>query len=260
MASILGQTHRDLICLVVNDGDDPGPLRAALAGLDDDRLVVADLPHNRGRYFVDAATVRACQTRWWMPHDADDYSEPHRLASLLAAAEPETDAVFTPFVNHYQDGAIKVRPIRHLRPDGRRRYVTHSSQAWRREFVAPLTHPGTRVAWDGFVTSAAVLTGRVVMLPDPSYHRVRRPGSLVTSAETGRGSPFRRAQRAHQHRLWRQAVTAARRDGAVGVARVVARDIDPRLMREVREQAARLREALEVRAGDRVREQRDRVG
>ena len=55
--SVLGQTHRDLTLVVVNDGDrrSPWPL---LADIDDDRLVRFDLAENRGRYFADAIEHR----------------------------------------------------------------------------------------------------------------------------------------------------------------------------------------------------------
>ncbi|MBB4935654.1 glycosyltransferase involved in cell wall biosynthesis [Lipingzhangella halophila] len=258
MASILGQTHRDLTCLVVNDGDDPAPLRAALDGIDDGRLVVVDLPHNRGRYFVDAVTAQACLTEWWVPHDADDASEPHRIEALLAAAEQGTDAVFSPFTNHREDGRVEHRAIRGRTPDRRMRYTAHLSQLWRTSAARRLTHPGYRVAYDAVMTTAALYYGHVVIHGEPSYHRIRQPESLVTSVATGRGSPHRRETRQKLKRLWRRIDTGSSTLDDAG--RWIHADTDPGLVAEVDEQAARLRETLLGGVGDRVREQRDRVG
>lgn len=244
MTSILAQTHRDLTCLVVNDGDDPAPLRAALDSVDDGRLAVVDLPHNRGRYFVDAVTAQACLTEWWVPHDADDASEPHRLETLLAAAA-SADAAFSPFTNHREDGTRQHRPIRGRTPDRRLRYTTHLSQLWRTETARALAHPGYRVAYDAVMTTTALYYGRVALHGDPSYHRIRRPDSLVDSAETGRGSPHRRETRRRLKSLWRaiDAGSASLDDAA----RIIRSDISPGLAAEVGEQAARLRETLEAR-------------
>lgn len=234
---------------MINDGDNPDKLNDALDGIDDDRLAVFHLQENRGRYFIDAVATRICPTKWWMPHDADDWSDPHRIESLIRAANSHTDVVFTPFINHHQDGKQKYRSIRHLgRSALRREYVTHMSQLWRVDFARPLMHPGMRVSWDGFATSAALLTGNVVILNEPTYHRVYRPGSLVTSRATGRGSPLRRSQRRHQRELWRTAIKAYRVAGnnQRAIHKVISNSIDSSVMDDVENQSTMLRSLLEA--------------
>jgi glycosyltransferase involved in cell wall biosynthesis len=50
--SVLKQTHRDLVCVVVGDGDEP-----PLSKVRDSRLVVHSYSTNRGAYFALPARV-----------------------------------------------------------------------------------------------------------------------------------------------------------------------------------------------------------
>lgn len=238
--TILAQTRRDLVLVVVNDGDQTSPW-PALDDVDDPRLVRFDLPTNRGRYFVDAVTATACVTPWWMPHDADDYSEPDRIAALVAAAH-DAEVVFTPFTNHRQTGQIEHRPIRGRTADRRLRYTAHLSNLWATPVARALVHPGYRVAYDAVMTTTALYYANTALLDVPSYHRVRRPGSLVTSASTGRGSRVRRAQRQSLKRLWGRIRQVSTLDAA---SRIIRADAGAQVWRDVHDHAAALRMLLE---------------
>lgn len=91
--SILAQTHRGLLVIVVNDGDDQATW-GELTHIDDPRLIRFDLKANRGRYFADAVVLNTIDSPYFAVQDADDWSEPQRLAVLLRALrEAHADAV-----------------------------------------------------------------------------------------------------------------------------------------------------------------------
>ena len=78
--SILGQTHRDLTCVVVFDGDRTG--WNTIDDIDDARLVRHVLGENRGRYFADQVVLDATQSDYFLVQDSDDWSEPGRVERL----------------------------------------------------------------------------------------------------------------------------------------------------------------------------------
>lgn len=242
--SILAQRDVELRCVVVNDGDHRTPPWPRLEHITDRRLLRFELPDNRGRYFVDAVCVAALDGGWWSPHDADDWSEPTRLATLLQAAA-DRPVVLGAHINHYRSGATVVREVK---PVGQRmRYRIHLSGLWRPQVAGALTHPGWRIEWAAAMTSAALLTGYAAVVQQPLYHRVLRRGSLVTDPATGHRSPYRVQQRRRMRRLWRRMVAAAGSPAQLTpLAAVVAADVNPRLRGEVSQHAARLRNLLEV--------------
>jgi glycosyltransferase involved in cell wall biosynthesis len=237
--SILAQSHEDLICVVVNDRDRKAPPWPALEDITDRRLVRFGLRHrNRGRYFIDAMCVQVLRgvADWWHPCDADDWLDRDRLAALLDVAGPNTDAVYSGWTQHHEDGTVVRRP---LRPPVRKiRAVAHLSNLWRPGFAAHFTHPGQRVGYDQVMTMAAWTHGTVATVDDWQYHRQLRPGSLTRSPVTGKGTPFRRAQKRHQRVLWAR-IRAQPTLSAAG--KVIAADIPVDLAAAVTAEADRLR-------------------
>ena len=75
--SILAQTHRDLVCVVVGDGAEP-----PLAGVKDSRLVVYTNRVNRGAYFSQMVALGASPFEWYAPIASDDWVDPEHIEKL----------------------------------------------------------------------------------------------------------------------------------------------------------------------------------
>lgn len=237
--SVLAQTHRDLLLVVVNDGDDQTPPWPELAHITDPRLIRFDMPANHGRYFADAVVLAACSTPWFALCDADDWAEPGWLADMLAeATRRRLDAVYTPqWVHHGPDDPGRVEPVgdlNRLRPNMHQ--IAHHAALYRAEALRAVggPHPGFRVGFDTLLTSLMALTGRVKGLREPLYHRVSRPGSLTTSPDTGFGSPHRVEAAQRLQDLY----AACRRENS---ARPAIADVPAELRDQVAADAARLR-------------------
>jgi glycosyltransferase involved in cell wall biosynthesis len=205
VGSVLGQTHRALTLVVLNDGDDPTHAWAPLAHVDDPRLVRFDLPQNGGRYRADAIALAACPTEFFMVHDSDDWSDPDRLERLLAKAEGR-DVVLGGYRIHRQDGSTRdVAPTPELISDASAlRHVAHHTALFRTEALRSIggPHPGYRVSYDTFMIDVAVLTLRWAVVREPLYHYRQRPDSLVSDRRTGMRSPYRQKIRAELATAW----------------------------------------------------------
>ena len=180
--SVLEQTHRDLVCLVIGDGEDP-PLSGELA---DPRLRLWRLRRNRGTYFALQLALLASPHRWFAPHAADDWTDPGHLEQLLAVAGADGDAVITGAVWWEQGG----RPA-----------TIHEARyevgLFTRERLLSIGgyNPDERMGQDSLLIRLLDATGPLRATHAPTYHRVRRPGSLTTATETGLRSRARRAMR-----------------------------------------------------------------
>src|SRR5690606_31484950 len=78
--------------------------------------VVYTMPANRGRYFCDAVAFEASNnSRYYAQHDADDWSEPERLETLMSY---RPGAVAGQQVWHQMDGSLKLPrcPYRNVGP------------------------------------------------------------------------------------------------------------------------------------------------
>lgn len=183
--SVLGQTHRDLMLVVVGDGEIP-----SLGDVKDSRLVVWSLPENRGRYFIDAVVARAAQTPWFTVHDSDDWSDPHRLERMLARSSGAEVVAGAETVHTSTRASHKLDPKRfnHYKMD----HLFHISALYRTEVIDGLIHPGFRVGYDTLLSNLLTLSTDVRFSPEPHYHRCFRPGSLTNSPATGMSSPTRR--------------------------------------------------------------------
>ncbi len=233
--SILAQTHRNLTVVVVNDADDPPPW-PALAHLDDPRLVRFDLDTNQGRYFADEVVLRATTSPWFLIQDADDWSEPDRIARLLAAAEAEeADAAisFSVFHDARRRGRSRVMRWRKLRePMGAD--LVHRADfhgLYRTEAVRRIGgwYAGFRIGYDTAILNFLIMTGRIARVDRPLYHRRLRPGSLTSSPATGHGSPARRAVAGDLRQLHAEAFRAYRTsDDRAAVATAIERLVGER--------------------------------
>lgn len=235
--SVLGQTHEDLVLVVVNDGDAPETAWAPLRDLDDPRLVLFDLPENRGRYFCDAVTLAACVTPYWTTHDSDDWSDLERLKKLFSAA-PGNDAVFGGYTQHRKDGSTKEKhpKVEEILGSDTLRHVAHHTGLYRTAALRSIggPHPQYRVAWDTFQVAVVANLFRWAVVPDPLYHYQQRPGSLVQAPATSMKSEYRQKLRERLAKHWQE----FRRSGKLPPC-------DPTVRGEVDHHAERLREILD---------------
>lgn len=236
---VLAQTLEDLALVVVNDGGRPLPALPR-----DPRLVVHELPENRGRYFADAVVTRALAARpdaFWTPHDADDWSEPERLEKLLPAAVD--GAVVAPYWRHQPQRPAVVQDVRRERvaqPTHRFAHLVHwSAGAYTVERLerAGGLHPGFRIGFDTLHTLMVALTGPVAVHDEPGFHWHRRTsGSLTSDPATRLGSRTRSRARIQLRSLYQRAWEERRRDPG----RVVRDDVPAELHELVAEHAAKL--------------------
>ncbi|WP_049566864.1 glycosyltransferase [Streptomyces sp. SBT349] len=241
--AVLAQSHVDLVCVVVNDGDHASPPWPALADIADERLIRLDLPEQRGRYFADAVVLAACSTEWFAVHDADDAAAPGWLAGMLAAAG-DRDVVLTAQRVHPLRGRVAVEQAKPW-SDGRYRHHAHMAGLWRTSWLRQVggPRPDWRIAWDTMLTGAALALDAATVVDEPLYDRHRRRGSLTTAPETGNGSAERKQAAARARKLWPDMVSAAD-SGPEAVGAVLTADVPAELLAEVEQHADRLRRLL----------------
>jgi glycosyltransferase involved in cell wall biosynthesis/protein-L-isoaspartate O-methyltransferase len=255
--SVLSQTHRDLRLVVVNDGDPhlPWPL---LEHVDDERLVRFDLDANRGRCFADAVVLAATDSPWFGVQDADDWSEPERVARYLVALR-ERHAEFAVGAQWlHAEGRVSVETNdRVLEPlSERMRHIGHHCGLAGTDVLRSFggIHPGYRFGYDTLLVNLLRMAARVAEGGEPLHHRRRHGGSLTSSPETGIGSParlaaqrrlsalYQRARRCHQDYLAGEIDRAELRRR---IGRLIRDDdVDPGTATAVGEAAARLRQVL----------------
>ncbi len=208
--SILAQTHSNLTLVVVNDGD-PNPPWDLLAHIDDPRLVRYDLGVNRGRYFVDAVILAATPDPYLLIQDADDWSEPERVAALLDAVRGQGGQHFErrqpPVVGAvsacrlWREGSRQGQLLAYpgLRRPLSERFEFRSDHhgLFRSDALSMIggNYGGYRIGYDTLLINLLSMLGEVAYVERPLYHRQVRAGSLTTSQATGMRSPQRRQVR-----------------------------------------------------------------
>ena len=175
--SILAQTHRDLVCVVVGDGAEP-----PLAGVKDSRLVVYTNPVNRGAYFSQMVALGANPHEWYAPVASDDWVDPDHIEKLAShGTDMATGAVWY----HLGDRPPKV--LRKLYEVGM--YRTE------RMLSVGGYNPAERLGQDSLTLKVMRIVAPMDATTEPTYHRVQRAGSLCTDPATKKGSPAREAMR-----------------------------------------------------------------
>jgi glycosyltransferase involved in cell wall biosynthesis len=177
VCSVLAQTYRDLVCVVIGDGDEP-----PLAKVKDPRLVVYTLPNNRGAYFSQMVALGASPHEWYAPVAADDWVDPDHIEKLAAHG---TDMA---------SGAVWF----HL--DGRKPKILHKLYEvgmYRTERMLAVGghNPAERLGQDSLTLRVMRIVAPLEATTEPTYHRYSRPGSLCTDPATKKGSPARNAMR-----------------------------------------------------------------
>lgn len=221
--SILAQTDRDIAVLVVGDGQEPH-LRVR-----DNRLDVYTLPANRGPYFAQQVALTASPFPRYAVVGADDWIEPDHIARLRAVGG---DAVISGAVwFHGLNGSVFV----HENGYEVGLYATDRLRAIGGH------NPAERIGQDTLLIRLLRMTGDLRATHHPTYHRVKRQGSLMSHADTRPGSPARNEMRARNRVVFAECQRLRR----VERIRAYRESIVPAHIRdEVEEHADRLRSRL----------------
>jgi glycosyltransferase involved in cell wall biosynthesis len=175
--SVLAQTHQDIVCVVVGDGEHP-----PLPRITDSRLVVYSYPTNRGAYFAQMVALGANPHEWYAPVASDDWVEPDHIERLAShGTDMATGAVW------YHSGNKKPKILRKLYEVGM--YRTE------RMLSVGGYNPAERLGQDSLTIKVMRLVAPLGATTEPTYHRVNRAGSLCTDPATKKGSPAREAMR-----------------------------------------------------------------
>lgn len=218
--SVLAQTHRDLVLVVVGDGENP-PLKVR-----DSRIIVYRLPENRGAYFAQQVVLTANPNAWYAPHAADDWSEPDHLERLVAyGTDTATGAVY----EHAGDQVTIVRKV----------YEVGLFQTERLRGIGGY-NPAERLGQDSLMLRLLRVTGNLAASDYPTYHRIQRAGSLCLHPDSRRGSPAREAMRLRNRAVARQCANL----GIAGIKVYRESIVPPSVREEVAEHAARLAERM----------------
>lgn len=199
--SLLGQTHRKLRVVVINDGDGSSPW-ALLSDIGDPRLVRFEIAPNRGPYFCRAIAASATSDDWLFVQDADDWSAPDHVARLLSAClGAGADFAFATQSQYIEiPGGLAFHS--HAFPSGPRPvdraqllYRAPHHGLFRRAFLEEIGgfFAGHRFGYDLLLMNLVAMAGRIAWVEAALCCRRLRAGSLTGSSETGYGSPGRRS-------------------------------------------------------------------
>jgi glycosyltransferase involved in cell wall biosynthesis len=180
--SVLAQTHRDLACVVVGDGEEPA------LSVRDSRLVVYSYPTNRGAYFAQMVALGANPHEWYAPVASDDWVDPDHLERLAShGTDMATGAVW------YHNGSKPPKVVRKLYEVG----------LYRTERMLSVGgyNPAERLGQDSLTLKVMRILAPLDATTHPTYHRVQRPGSLCTDPLTKKGSPAREQMRVRNREI-----------------------------------------------------------
>lgn len=118
--SILGQTHRRLELIIIDDGstDGTGQILSMLTQKDS-RVKLLRTPRNSGTYFAKNLGLKEAAGEYVTCQDADDWAHPQKLERLAAilATRPKSVAVYSQHARWSKTRGIQHRNGHYLRPD-----------------------------------------------------------------------------------------------------------------------------------------------
>ena len=204
VASVLAQTERDLVCVVIGDGDEP-PL-----SIRDERLIVHSYPTNRGAYFAQDVAIWASPFEWYAIVASDDWVNPDHLARLLSH---DTDMACGAVYAH-GDRICAPGHQGHTRCRGRLTLRQYEVGAYRTERYREIGahNPAERIGQDSLTLALLRLVAPVGATKVPTYHRLHRPGSLCSDPATSAGSRARQAMRQRNRAILAACQAIRRRD------------------------------------------------
>ena len=197
--SVLAQTYRDLVCVVVGDGETP-----PLSGISDSRLVVHSYPVNRGAYFAQDVAIWASPHEWYAPVASDDWLDPDHIERMVALnKDVACGALYahgdgpnycgSDHNDHAECRGILVRKAYEVGMYRVERY---------REIGAH--NPNERIGQDSLTLKVMRIVSPVGATDVPTYNRRFRQGSLSTHPDTNRDSDARIKMRMRNREIVRQ--------------------------------------------------------
>ena len=217
--SVLAQTYENLVVVVLNDGDTDPPWKV-LGHINDPRLVRFDLNANRGRYFADAVVLAATPDAYFLVQDADDWSEPERVASLFRRLREEHASAAVSAIRRHR---LRMRGPAILQEEtsqrlhepltSRLRDPAHHSGLYRVDRLQAIGgyYGGFRLGYDTLLLNLLLMTGRIAYADQLLYNRTIRPDSLTSAPETGCRSRTRAEVRRRLQDLYSSAFELHRR-------------------------------------------------
>jgi len=211
VVSLLNQTYPYLRVIVINDGDPSSPW-PSLADITDPRLIRFDLLENRGPYFALAVALEATPDSFFLVQDADDWSAPHRVATLLQLLHRnKSHYAFSTLAQFRDSDNGSIIPIGLMFSEG-------PDTSERAEFKNRIPHVGLfqtralrllggyyagfKFGYDMLLTNLLLLAGVVAWTPEHLYWRRVRPTSLSHAPDTGWRSLARRNARVEMRELY----------------------------------------------------------
>jgi glycosyltransferase involved in cell wall biosynthesis len=203
IVSIYRQTYTRWRLLVVDDSSDSvEPLRALKWHLDEPRTEWLRTTSNVGQFRIYNLALRLVRTPFFMLQDADDWSAPERLGTLLNEICTTRADIVGSWVQRTDSWGrqvgVRCPPVdvnRALRFRRRGGIVIGPTLLCRTEFVRALGgfDGTTRIGGDTDLICRAVFRGRVRNFPGMLYSQMDRSGSLTNNPETGFNSRLRRS-------------------------------------------------------------------
>lgn len=202
--SVLAQTHRDLVCVVIGDGEEP-PLRVR-----DDRLIVHSYPVNHGVYFAQDVAIWSSPFPWYAIVASDDWVNHDHIDRLL---EHQADVACGALWAHGEsESYCGPGNLGHTTCTGnlvRKAYEVGIYRVQRyREIGAH--NPAERIGQDSLTLRVMRMVAPVGQSDVPTYNRLFREGSLCTDPATANGSPARTEMRERNRLIVRQCWRIAR--------------------------------------------------
>jgi glycosyltransferase involved in cell wall biosynthesis len=267
--SLLAQTYKNLLVVVINDGD-PKPPWDRLAQIRDPRLVRFDLRANHGPYFATAVVLNATAAPYFLIQDADDWSDPRRVELLLHKLETErSDFAFSGIARFKVGEARKWAPEwcgnLDLRVDRTFRYRAPHVGLFRSSQLRNIGgyYGGFRISWDKLIINIFLMTGKVSHVSAPLYCRLVRQESLTHSIATGAMSKYHSDvnkvlrglyDRCYGHYLDYLAGRLSSSGLAVSIRNICGNHITAQGKRELLAETKRLRQVLASRKSDSTRQ------
>jgi len=201
VSSVLSQTYTNLILVVFNDASTDAPWDV-LRNIHDRRLFRFNASENQSLFFAHEVVALATRDRYFLTHDADDWSEPRRLELLMRTMlEANADCVVSDLaVREYVNGSPHHCGIRSnarvrepLLPNFQHRADHHA--LFRKDALRRVGgyFGGFRYGYDTLLMNLLLMTSKVEYCAAPLYNYLRRQDSLTQSPNTGKSSPARAA-------------------------------------------------------------------
>lgn len=209
LASILNQSHGDLVVVVAHDGADGAEYRRSKY-LADPRVVQRSSKKTYGPHAHHEVALRLAATIGipiFTVHDADDASGSRRLELLVGSLE-RADVAFSTVAHHALAGTITKIPESNLRGVTTGPELIHPVDhfgAFRTDFLEQFGYYfGYRFGSDTLVCNLAMRYGACVHVPssEADYQRFQRAGSLTTKSATAHHSAARKQVDYDLNRIW----------------------------------------------------------